>query len=174
MSCVVSSVFTSRPLRHPSAHRARLTGFTQLDPHLPPPKVGGDGRTSGPFLHSLSPHAAGLTPGPLQVLVPFASLQTSAFPLSVEGRRVAHLCGFVPSSDSPSDDCPTLRHGAAPFASCYGLRIWRTPLAGFGPDLFSRAVRGVLSRQVRPACCEPAFCLHTQKGNWCGDLLSCR
>ena len=37
---------------------------------LPPPKYGGGGRTSGPRLRSLSPHAAGLTPGSRQVLAP--------------------------------------------------------------------------------------------------------
>ena len=69
-SYVVSSVFTSRPLRHPSARRLPLAGFIRLEAGLPPPKYGGGGRTSGPRLRNLSPHADGLTPGSRQVLAP--------------------------------------------------------------------------------------------------------
>ena len=47
-------------------------------------------RVSGPKLRSLSPHAISLTPGPLQVQIPFASLQTLAFSYSVEDRRISH------------------------------------------------------------------------------------
>ena len=40
------------------------------------------------FLRYLSPHADGLTPGPYQVLMPFASLIALAFSLIREDRRV--------------------------------------------------------------------------------------
>lgn len=43
---------------------------SDLRPSLPPPKYGGGGRTSGPRLRSLSPHADGLTPGSRQVRAP--------------------------------------------------------------------------------------------------------
>jgi hypothetical protein len=62
-----------------------LAGFTQLDPGLPPMEYGGDGRTSGPFLPSLSPHAAGLTPGSLQVRLPFSFPAGSGLPLKRRG-----------------------------------------------------------------------------------------
>jgi hypothetical protein len=130
VSYVVSPIITSRPLRHPSAHHSDLVGFIRLDPDLPPMEYGGDGRTSGPFLRPLSPHAAGLTPGPLQVHLPFTSLQTLAFPLNVEGRRVSCSHRFIPQPDSPSYTRPALCHEAAPFALCCGLRIRPTPLTG--------------------------------------------
>jgi hypothetical protein len=38
-SCVVSSVITSRPLRHPSVLNAHLAGLIQLDRRLPPSKL---------------------------------------------------------------------------------------------------------------------------------------
>jgi hypothetical protein len=87
--------------------------------------------------------------------MPFASLQALAFPINVKGRRVSHSCGFVPLPDSPSNLRPALAHEAAPFASCYGLRIWRAPLAGYDPRLFSKSHRGALSRQVQPVCYHP-------------------
>jgi hypothetical protein len=98
MSYVVSSVITSKPLRHPSALRTGLAGFIRLDPPLPPSKFGGDGRTSGPVFHHLSPHAISLTPGSRQVHVPFASLPALAFPISVKGRRVSHPWWVYPST----------------------------------------------------------------------------
>lgn len=39
----------------------------------------------------LSPHADGLTPGSLQVHVPFTSLQALAFSISVQDRRIARI-----------------------------------------------------------------------------------
>ena len=45
----------------------------------------------------LSPHAIGLTPGPMQVLMPFTSLHALAFSLYVQDRRVSPLCGVYPS-----------------------------------------------------------------------------
>jgi hypothetical protein len=45
----------------------------------------------------LSPHAIGLTPGSLQVLLPFASLQTLAFSLYQEDRRVFRPRRIYPS-----------------------------------------------------------------------------
>jgi hypothetical protein len=45
----------------------------------------------------LSPHAVGLTPGPMQVSIPFASLHALAFSQYVQDRRISPLCGVYPS-----------------------------------------------------------------------------
>ena len=59
-------------------------------------------------LRYLSPHADGLTPGPCQVLVPFASLATLTFSPSLQDRRLSPLCRVCPSIGLsqlyPSDD----------------------------------------------------------------------
>ena len=103
---------------------------------------------------SLSPHAIGLTPGLPRVLVPFTSSRILAFPISVEGRQVSHQSnGFIPQPDSPSYDSPALCYGAAPFALCYGLRIWLAPLTGY--DLIVPSRHGTLSGQVQPGCYHP-------------------
>ena len=47
--------------------------------------------------HYLSPHAIGYTPGPLQVLIPFTSLQTLAFSNYKEDRRVVRHRRIYPS-----------------------------------------------------------------------------
>jgi hypothetical protein len=47
--------------------------------------------------HYLSPHAIGHTPGPLQVLTPFTSLQTLAFSKYREDRRVVRHQRIYPS-----------------------------------------------------------------------------
>ena len=102
----------------------------------------------------LSPHAIGLTPGLPRVLVPFTSSRVLAFPISVEGRQVSHQSiGFIPQPDSPSYNSPALCYGAAPFALCYGLRIWLAPLTGY--DLIVPSRHGTLSRQVQPECYHP-------------------
>jgi hypothetical protein len=106
VSYVVSPIITSGPLRVPSAHHPNLAGFIQLGPGLPPMEFGGGGRTSGSFLRPLSPHAAGLTPGPPQVRSPFPSLQAPAFPLNVEGRRVSRAFRVYPATGL-SQLCPS-------------------------------------------------------------------
>jgi hypothetical protein len=138
--------------------------------------VGGNGRTSGPVLRPLSPHAMGLTPGSLQVLLPLASLQPLAFPIHVKGRRVSHSTWVHPStglsqrclSGVTSRGC-TLRFMLRP-ADLAGIPGW-VRLAPFQHEPSRCPVKAsstdVLARQ-------PASCLHTQKGNWCDDLLSCR
>ena len=40
---------------------------------------------------------------------------------------------------------------AAPFASCYGLRLWPAPLTGYDPNSLAGLLRTV-SGQVRPVC----------------------
>ena len=47
--------------------------------------------------HYLSPHAIGYTPGPLQVLLPFSSLQTLAFSKCRVDRRVVRHWRIYPS-----------------------------------------------------------------------------
>lgn len=58
----------------PCVHNLPLAGVTQLDARLLPSEFGRNVGISGPFSRSLSPHAAGLTPGPPQVHLPFPSL----------------------------------------------------------------------------------------------------
>lgn len=50
------------------------------------------------YLRYLSSHADGLTPGPLQVHMPFASLHVLAFSIHVEDRRVFRLKRIYPST----------------------------------------------------------------------------
>ena len=51
------------------------------------------------YLRYLSPHADGPTPGPLQVLIPFASLQALAFSLRKEDRRIFRSTRICPSAE---------------------------------------------------------------------------
>jgi len=53
--------------------------------------------------------------------------------------------GFIPHPDSPSNNRPGFFHEAAPFALCYGLRLWPAPLTGYDPHprrAFSGPCRG--------------------------------
>lgn len=106
---------------------------------------------------------------------PFASLSALAFPIHVKGRRVSRLLGFVPFPDSLSNCRPGLPDEAAPFALCYGLRIWLAPLAeyDFHPNCGGR-LRGTMSGQVQPPRYQndPPPAYTPKKGNWCGNLLS--
>jgi hypothetical protein len=84
---------------------------------------------------------------------PFTSLSTLAFPSNVKGRRVSRLLGFVPFPDSLSNCRPRLPDEAAPFALCYGLRIWLAPLAEYdfhriAAVAFAMPCRGKFSRPV--------------------------
>jgi hypothetical protein len=130
----------------PSARSACLAGFIQLGLRLPPSDGGGSRGISGPFLRSLSLHAADLTPGPPPVRLPFSSRWTLAFPPNVRGRRVSRLRGFIPQSGSPSYFRPISTHEAASFV--FVLRP--AGLAGT-PDW----VLGTVSGQVPPRCCHP-------------------
>ena len=148
----------------PVAHLLPVSSDLRLS--LPPPKNGGGGRTSGPRLRSLSPHADGLTPGSGRCVRPLASLPALAFPKTVVGRRVSQLLGFVPLPDSLSNTRPGLSDEAAPFALCYGLRIWLAPRAEYDSRpvgrLPSRHHVGASSAALLPE--RPAPSLHTQKG----------
>jgi hypothetical protein len=86
----------------PYAPNAPLAGVTQLEAPLPPVETDGNAGISGPLSRYLSPHAAVLTPGPRSVQMPFASRSAMAFPLNVEGRRVARTTRFIPQPASPS------------------------------------------------------------------------
>ena len=112
----------------------------------------------------LSPHAIGLTPGPMQVLMPFTSLHALAFSLYVKDRRVSPA-GFIPHPDSPNYYRPGTIYEAAPFASCYGLRFWPAPLVGYDPLLCEPSRYRVRASSARMLPCEPAPCLHIHKGN---------
>jgi len=130
VSSVVLPFITSGPLRLPCAPNMSLTGFTQLDTRLPPSEYGWRRRDLRSYFRYLSPHAIGLTPGPLQVPMPFASLQSLAFSLTQEDRRLFRLARIHPPSGLSRYSRPVKTHGAAPFALCYGLRFWLAPLAG--------------------------------------------
>jgi len=103
---------------------------------------------------------------PDRCVSPFASLPALAFPITVVGRRVARLLGFVPLPDSLSNTRPGLSDEAAPFALCYGLRIWLAPRAEYDSRhqrrLPSRHLVGASSAALLPE--RPAPSLHTQKG----------
>jgi len=131
----------------PSAHNACLAGFIQLGLRLLPPDCGRNRGISGPLSRSLSPHAADLTPGPPQVLLPSTSLWTSAFPTNVLGRRIARSRGFIPLLSSPSYSRSISPHGAASFV----FLLRPADLAGT-PDW----VRGAVSGQVPPGRYRPS------------------
>ena len=87
----------------PCARNGPLAGFTQLEARLPPLKFGGKAGISGPISRLLSPHAADLTPGSRWVHLSFASQPAMAFPLTVEGRRVAPISrGLSPTQALPA------------------------------------------------------------------------
>ena len=99
----------------PCAHSALLAGVTQLEARLPPVETDGNAGISGPLSRYLSPHAAVLTPGPQSVQMPFATRSALAFPLNVEGRRVARTTRFIPQPVSPSYTRPVSLYEAATF-----------------------------------------------------------
>ena len=103
---------------------------------------------------------------PDRCLCPFASLPALAFPKTVVGRRVSRLLGFVPLPDSLSNTRPGLSDEAAPFALCYGLRIWLAPRAEYDSRQHRRSPSrhhvGASSTALLPV--RPAPSLHTQKG----------
>jgi hypothetical protein len=111
---------------------------------------------------------------PDRCVCPFASLPALAFPITVEGRRVARCFGFVPLPDSLSNIRPGLSDEAAPFALCYGLRIWLAPRAEYDSRHENGRLRGTMSGQVQPRCYQhdPPPAYTPKKGNWCGNLLS--
>lgn len=106
-SCVVSAVITSRPLRHPSARHPPLAGFIRLEGACRRRSCGGGGRTSGPSFRLLSPHADGLTPGPLQVRVPFCFPADTGLPQNRSGSACIPISRVYPapglSQQSPSE-----------------------------------------------------------------------
>lgn len=139
-----------------AGNRHRLRPGEMRVPALPPDLTGyideerpceNAGVSGAPFM-SPSPHAIGLTPGSRQVRVPFASLPASAFPKGVEGRRISWVSRFLPQPDSPDDSCPATNHEAAPFASCYGLRIWQVSQIGYDP--LKASLLDTVSGQVPP------------------------
>ena len=137
----------------PSARNARLAGVTQLDLRLLPPDRDRNRGISGPPSRSLSPHAAGLTPGPPQVRLPFSSLWAMAFPQQVEGRRLSPFSrGLSHSRTLPAISIRVLITRLHHSSSYCGLRFWLAPLTGY--DSF-RSLRGTVSGQVPPRCCHP-------------------
>ena len=112
--------------------------------------------------HYLSPHAIGHTPGPLQVLTPFTSLQTLAFSKHREDQRVVRHRRIYPSPRTlPAIlvrvSLTKLHHSLL----SYGLRLWPTPLAEHDPRAMHEPSRyrvGASSARMLP--CEPAPSLH--------------
>ena len=151
----------------PCARNAPLAGFTQLETRLPPVEAGGNAGTSGPLSRHLSLHAADLTPGPRVVHLPVTSHPAMAFPLSVEGRRVARTTRFIPQTGSPSYTRLPSRYGAASFV--FVLRpatLASTPDWVRRPMRRSRCIVGASSAQSLPTKRAPS--LHAHKGNWRG------
>ena len=148
--------------------RRRWTGFTRLVGGLPQAESCGDAGISG--LSSVICHrmwyipvfigADGLTPGPYQVLMPFASLIALAFSLNREDRRVSLLCRGYPSiglsqllpSDQILRGC-TIRLTLRLVVRPRGSR--RAVLAGT-PDwvkpAYSASRLGTVLGQVQPVC----------------------
>ena len=125
----------------------------------------GSAGVSGTTCLSLSPHADGLTPGPLQVRVPFTSLQAAAFPTSVEGRRIACREQVCPATGL-SRQLPS----GVISRSCTIRVILRPAALASIPDRVklccsepSQCCVGASSAQVLPP--EPALCLGPRKGN---------
>lgn len=111
---------------------------------------------------------------PDRCLRPFAFLSALAFPKTVVGRRVSRFLGFIPLPDSLSNNRPGLSDEAAPFALCYGLRIWLAPRAEYDSHHSDGRLRGTMSGQVQPSCYQndPPPAYTPKKGKWCGNLLS--
>ena len=101
------------------------------------------------YLRYLSPHATGHTPGPHQVLLPFASLMAPAFSQILEDRRVSSLSEVYPSTGL-SQLSPSSRH-----LRSYTIRFMLRPavLAGT-PDwvkpAFLRAVSATCRGKFSP------------------------
>lgn len=103
------------------------------------------------YLRYLSPHADGLTPGPYQVLMPFASLVALAFSLNREDRRLSLLGRVYPSIGLsqlyPSNQ--TLR-GCTIRLTLRPAVLASTP--GWVKPALSAGRLGTVSGQVQPVC----------------------
>jgi len=103
------------------------------------------------YLRYLSPHAAGHTPGPHQVPVPFACLMALAFSQKVEDRRVSPLSGVYPATRL-SQLYLSGRH----LRSCTIRFMLRPAVLAGTPDWVRPACSagrlGTVSGQVQPVC----------------------
>jgi len=104
------------------------------------------------YLRYLSPHAAGHTPGPHQVLMPFACLTAPAFSQKLEDRRVSPLSGVCPSTRLSQ-----LYPSGRLLRSCTIRFMLRPAVSASTPDWVRPACSasrlGTVSGQVQPVCC---------------------
>jgi len=151
VSCVVLPVITSRPLRLPYAHNTILASFTQLEPCLPQAESCGDARISGPTSVIFRHMPMAIPRVPCRCSYPLLPCKLWPSPNLQKIGVYSDALGFVPHPDSPSYSRPGFTYEAAPFALCYGLRLWPAPLTGYNPHLM-RAVsvpcRGKFSPRV--------------------------
>jgi len=103
------------------------------------------------YLRYLSPHAAGLTPGPHQVHLPFNSLMALAFSQIIEDRRVSPLSEVYPSTGL-SQQSPSGRH----LRSCTVRFMLRPAVLDSTPGWVRPAISAsrldAVSGQVQPVC----------------------
>ena len=149
----------------PYAHNTCLAGFIRLDKCLPQAESHGDAGISGPTSVISHRMPLALPRVPCRCLCPFLPCKLWPSPCKQRIGVYPRFAGFIPHPDSPSNNRPGSVYVAAPFALCYGLRLWPAPLTGCDPflDEPSQDRVGASSAHVLPH--EPALCLHIHKGN---------
>jgi hypothetical protein len=148
VSYVVLPIITSRPLRLPYAPNTHLAGFIRLDRCLPRAEPHGDAGISGPTSVIFHRMPMAIPRVPCRCSCPLLPCRLRPSPRFDRIGVYPRLAGFIPHPDSPSNSRPGFFHEAAPFALCYGLRLWLAPLTGYDPHprrAFSGPCRGKFS-----------------------------
>jgi hypothetical protein len=100
-----------------------------LDRCLPRVDSRGDARISGPTSVIFHRMPLALPRVPRRCSCPFLPCRLRPSPSIDRIGVYPRFAGFIPHPDSPSNNPPGFSHEAAPFALCYGLRLWLAPLA---------------------------------------------
>jgi hypothetical protein len=162
-----------RPLRHPSARNGHLAGCTRLGVRLPPSENGGARGTSG-----LPPSSVRACCQPTRVPIGAFALSPTGtgLPLLRRGSACIQLALVYPATGLSQ-----LSPSGLNSRGCTVRFMLRPALLASTPDWVRPApLQNEPSRCRVEACStavlprQPASCLHTHKGTWCGDLLSDR
>jgi len=125
------TVITSRPLRLPYARNLYLAGFhPNFDRRLPQLEHSRDAGISGPTSVIFRRMPMAIPRVLCRCICPLLPCRLWPSPLMQRIGVYSDYLGFIPHPDSPSYIHPGATHEAAPFALCYGLRLWPAPLTG--------------------------------------------
>ena len=165
VSYVVLAVITSRPLRVPYTRNTYLAGFTRLDKCLPQVESCGNARISAPTSVIFHRMPLALPRVPCRCSCPLLPCKLWPSPCNQRIGVYPRFAGFIPHPDSPNYIRLSSVYVAAPFALCYGLRLWPALLAGYDPHHCGPPQDRVGASSARVLPHKPALCLYIHKGN---------